>query len=282
MANRKLKKMKLKNYLLLFVIFLVYTNPQSITAKTDVLCSTSIQTKEHSREFYQLKIYTFDTEKQVQTTDKYLKESYLPALKRLGIKNVGVFKLRQNETDTLKKIFVLIPFSSLAQFESLENKLSKDKTYLATGNDYISASFEHPPYQRVESILLKAFKDMPIMKSSALDGPREERVYELRSYQSATEAYFTNKVDMFNDGGEVKLFKRLEFNAVFYGEVISGPSMPNLMYMTTFSNQTSRDEHWKAFSASPEWKELSSIPKYQNNVSHIDITFLYPTEYSDY
>lgn len=29
-------------------------------------------------------------------------------------------------------------------------------------------------------------------------------------------------------------------------------------------------------------KKLSAMPEYQNNVSHIDITFLYPAEYSDF
>jgi hypothetical protein len=58
--------------------------------------------------------------------------------------------------------------------------------------------------------------------------------------------------------------------------------MPNLMYMTTFTDQESRDEHWKAFGEAPEWKELIGMPKYEHNVSHADIIFLYPTEYSDY
>jgi len=54
------------------------------------------------------------------------------------------------------------------------------------------------------------------------------------------------------------------------------------MYMTTFENKASRDEHWKTFVADAEWKKLSSMPEYQNNVSKIDITFLRPTEYSDF
>ena len=86
---------------------------------------------------------------------------------------------------------------------------------------------------------------------------------------------------MFNDG-EGALFDRLGFNAVFYGEVISGSTMPNLMYMTTFENKASRDEHWKAFSTAPEWEKLKVMPKYQNNVSKNDTRFLTPTEYSDY
>jgi hypothetical protein len=58
--------------------------------------------------------------------------------------------------------------------------------------------------------------------------------------------------------------------------------MPNLMYMTTFKNQASRDAHWKTFVDDPEWKKLSSMPEYKNNVSKIDIFFLRPASYSDY
>lgn len=86
---------------------------------------------------------------------------------------------------------------------------------------------------------------------------------------------------MFNEGGEIDLFKRLGFNAVFYSSVISGAKMPNLMYMTTFENKAARDAHWKTFVEDPFWKKLSAMPEYQHNVSHIDITFLHPTDYSD-
>lgn len=54
---------------------------------------------------------------------------------------------------------------------------------------------------------LMAFDDMPIMKVSPLTGPREDRVYELHSYESPNEALHKNKVTMFNKGGEAKLFK---------------------------------------------------------------------------
>ena len=107
------------------------------------------------------------------------------------------------------------------------------------------------------------------------------RVYELRSYESASEKIYRKKVEMFNKGGEIKLFERLNFNAVFYGEVLSGPRMPNLMYMTSFENINDRNEHWKSFVADQEWKKLSSMPEYQNTVSKIDIVFLAPTPYSD-
>ena len=263
--------------LLLFITSCQKSEEVAVTTETP-----ADEPSESGREFYQIKTYTFGSDEQVATTDNYLAQAYLPALKRLGFKNIGVFKQRLNESDTLQKTYVLIPFSSMDQFLGVEEGLASDSSYLASGTDYINATYDQPPYLRIESTLLKAFVDMPWMKTPNLEGPRSERIYELRSYQSATEAIYVNKVDMFNAGGEVKLFDRLEFNAVFYGEVISGSKMPNLMYMTTFSNQESRDAHWKAFGDSPEWNEMKAMPKYQNNVSKNTKFFLYPTEYSDY
>jgi hypothetical protein len=247
-----------------------------------IFFSIFLYAQEEKQELYQLKTYTFEDEVQEQLTHEYLRKAFLPALKKLKIDRVGVFKTRSNDKDTLNQLLVLIPFKDFAQFERLDKKLAQDGDYLTQGKNYLMASYDQAPYLRISSILLRAFKDMPFLQPSPLDGPRTERVYELRSYQSPTEDLYRNKVKMFNEGGEVVLFEELGFNAVFYGEVLSGGYMPNLMYMTTFANQESRDSHWKSFVDSPTWKTLSAMPKYQNNISHIDILFLYPTDYSDY
>lgn len=240
------------------------------------------ETVQDEREFYQLKIYSFSSEDQIATVDNYLKNVFMPAVKKQGIDKVGVFKFLTNEVDTVQKTYVLLPFKSLEQFKELDQKLMEDTAYVTAGSTYIDANYDNPPYEHIESILLEAFTDMPMMQVPNLDSPRSERIYELRSYESPTEKYYQNKVEMFNAGGEVKLFDRLDFNAVFYGEVLSGPKMPNLMYMTTHADMATREKNWEAFVDSPEWKELIAMPKYENNVSHADIWFLYPTEYSDY
>ncbi len=270
--------MKKSKIFLLAVLFLAMFSCENKSPESE----NEEKPAEQLREFYQLKVYTFDTEEQVATTDQFLKDAFLPGLKKLGISQVGVFKPRTDAGDTIKKTYVLIPLTSIEQLVTIDDVLSNDSTYLISGADYINAAFDQKPYSRIESILLRAFPDMPSMKTPALDGPRSERIYELRSYESPTEALYKNKVDMFNAGGEVKLFDKLQFNAVFYAEVISGSKMPNLMYMTTFSDQESHDRHWDAFRDAPEWIELVAMAKYQNNVSHADIMLLYPTDYSDY
>jgi hypothetical protein len=233
-------------------------------------------------EFYELRIYQIKGPEQEKLIDDYLQNAYLPALHRAGIAKIGVFKpVEQDTTFSGKRIYVLIPFTSLDKFTTLPDILLKDKTFQANGKNYIDAPYNNPPYVRMESIILKAFKNMPKLAMPKHTTPPQERVYELRSYEGHTEKIYKNKEHMFNEGGEVKLFERLGFNAVFYSEVLAGGRRPNLMYMTSFSNMASREEHWKTFVADPEWKRLSSMPEYQNNVSKINIYLLYPAAYSD-
>jgi len=236
------------------------------------------------RSFYQIKVYHLKNEAQEKTVEDFLKQAYLPALHRAGIAHVGVFKpIPPAEADktTERLIYVLIPFSSYKNFSTLEKSLEKDQKYRSEGQVYLSATLANPPYDRMETILLNAFEGSPNLVLPKLSAPKKDRVYELRSYEGPTEKLYWNKVQMFNKGDEVGLFKRLNFNAVFYGEVIAGSRMPNLMYLTTFENKTDRDEHWKAFVDDAYWKKLSVLPEYQGNVSKNDTRFLYPADYSD-
>lgn len=246
-----------------------------------ILCLSLNANAQTPRYYYQIKIYHLKTQAQEDRLDNYFKNAYLPALHRAHIANVGVFK--PVETDTAEKtIYVLIPYGSMAALQNTDNSLLKDNKYLADGKDYIDVQYNDAPYNRMETIVLKAFPKAPVPQKPVLKAAKTDRVYELRSYESPTEKYHINKVKMFNDGGETVLFKRLNFNAVFYADVISGSHMPNLMYMTTFENKADRDEHWQKFSNDEVWKKLSAAPEYQHNVSKADIIFLHPTEYSDF
>ena len=245
------------------------------------MTSWSIE-KKPAQEFYQLTVYHFSGAAQEKVLDNYFQNALLPALHRMKVSTVGVFKAWSNDTSSDKLMYVFLPLKSLDLVSKMPDKLRTDATYLSTAADYFDAVHNNPPYSRMETILLQAFPLAPRLQLPALQGPKKERVYELRSYESATEKKFENKVEMFNKGDEIGLFKRLNFNAIFYASVIAGSKMPNLMYMTSFENRKDRDEHWKAFGSDAYWKKLSSMPEYQNNVSHIDITFLFPTDYSDF
>ncbi|GAO41340.1 NIPSNAP family protein [Flavihumibacter petaseus] len=237
------------------------------------LFSIAVVAAQHSgKELLLLRVYHFQEDRQEKLLDQYLQDQLLPMLHRQSVKTVGAFKAIANDTAADKKIFVLMPLKDARHFQQLSLKAFRDTT-----------NYSSVPFTRVETILLEAFDLAPKLSTPAgLSQNRSEHIYELRSYESASDMAFRNKVKMFNEGGEIALFARLGFNAVFYGSVIAGSHMPNLMYMTSFNSIQDREAHWKTFGGDAEWKTLSSLPEYQNNVSHMDIYLLKATTYSDF
>src|SRR5690606_39243429 len=119
--------------------------------------------------------------------------AYLPALHRAGISKVGVFKpIAAPEAEGEQLVYVFIPYASYKQFEALDNVLQRDKKFQTDGDTYLHAVHNQPPYDRIETILLNAFVGSPHVQLPDLASPKSERVYELRSYEGPSEAYYTN------------------------------------------------------------------------------------------
>lgn len=234
----------------------------------------------NAKDLYELRVYTIESKVQEAAMDNYLESAYVPALHRAGIEEVGVFKSIDKLEDESIRIFVFIPFSSLKELEKVNSKLEKDKAFSSASSDFNALAFDNPPYKRLEIVLMDAFSYTPEYKVPKMDTKKSDRVYELRSYESATEELHRRKVKMFNEG-EAQLFIDLGFQPMFFGSVISGVHMPNLMYMTCHSNSEAQEKNWKAFVDHPTWNKLKVMDIYQNTVSHIDKWMLYPTEYSD-
>lgn len=243
---------------------------------------SAAQAQSVEREYYELTVYHFTKPEQEKAIDGYLQQALLPALHRMGIPNVGVFKPITNDTAADKTIYCLVPVPSLAFAAALPEKLENDKAYTNDRSAFWEAPWDKPAFSRREQSYLKAFAFAPKLQLPSLSSPKADHIYEFRSYESASEKLYRNKVHMFNEGGEIPLFKRLGFNAIFYAEVLAGSRMPNLVYMTSFENREERERHWKTFSADPEWKQLSSMPFYQKNVSKADIILMKAAPYSDY
>jgi len=240
------------------------------------------QGKKPVKDYYLIKVYHCNANEQVNAVLDYLEKAYLPAAHKMGFKPIGVFTRFDNDTATDKRVYVFVPSQNVASLLLLDDAIVKDANVQANGKNYLQAPYNHPPYQRIETIVLTAFKDHPLFALPKLTGPLTERIYELRSYEGSNETFYHQKVKMFNEGGEINIFKRLNFNAVFYAEVLSGCHMPDLMYMTTFNNIADRDAHWKLFGNDPEWKKLSSMPEYDHTVSTANIYLLHPAAFSDF
>lgn len=254
---------------------------QHITSLILFLILIAIAGNTFARDYYQIKVYTIKNKTQESLIDNYLKDAYIPAMHRAGFKTVGVFKPIDSDPTVGTQIVVIVPLKKISDIEKIEKKLDADKTYQTEGKAYIDAPYNNPPYDRIETILLKAFAGFPEFKIPAFETPKNEQIFELRSYQGATEKIWKKKVEMFNTGGEIAIFEKLNANPVFFGEVLAGSEMPNLMYMTSYKNSEANQELWNAFGADADWKVLSAKKEYDNTVSKIDKWLLHPTDYSD-
>jgi hypothetical protein len=246
-----------------------------------VLNSAVAQTK--SQMYYEIKMYRINGPAQEAKMDSYLKDAFIPAVHRAGIKTVGVFKPIENDTAAFGKfVYVFVPYNTADQYFELEKKLADDKTYQEAAKSFLDAPVTEPPFVRYETIFMRAFTGMPAFKTFKYQTPPSERIYELRSYESATEAKAAKKIHMFNEGGEIGIFEKVGSNAVFYAQVLMGSLKPRLMYMTTYADMKSHDEKWAAFRDHPDWKVLSKKPEYVKTTSKTNAYLLHPTSYSDF
>ena len=234
-----------------------------------------------SQYYYQIKIYHFKTPAQEARLDAYFQNAYIPALHKAGVKSVGVFKVIKQDTLD-KKVYVFIPYRTWDELENTDQSLFNDQQYLDAGKDYLDAAYNNAPYARIEIIITRGFVKAPEPSIPNLTGKKADRVYELRSYEGATEKLHASKVKMFNVGDEMAIFKKYNMNGVFYSEVIAGSRMPNLMYMTAYNNKQDNTDKWKQFMGDPNFSALGKMAEYQHNVSHNEQVFLYPTDYSEY
>jgi len=227
-------------------------------------------------EHYELRVYTFKDENQQKITEDFYRDVFVPLIKQNRYEPVGVFTELHPAGQT--KLFVLIPYNTYVHAEGQYYFLEDNKDYWARGAAYLNAPANTPAFEHLETSMLKAFKRTPIKQLP----PREQRIFELRQYKSASEAAGKKKIEMFNDQGEIAIFKRLGFKPVFFAETIYGDNRPNLTYMITFKDLDDKAAHWKSFVDDPEWKKISSVPEYADAllVSKITSTMLVPTDYS--
>jgi hypothetical protein len=234
--------------------------------------------QEPPREFYELRTYEMPTGARKAPLNDYLEKAFIPAANRLGIKPVGVFTVVSGSNAL--NLFVLVPYPSLDQLVSMPARLASDADYQKAAAPYLSASIDTPAYTRFESTLLHAFRHVPRVRIPAETPGSRPRLFELRIYESHSEAAALKKIEMFNEGGEIGIFDRVGLRSVFFGQTLVGRRQPNLVYMTVHQDMVAREKTWEDFRNSPDWKALSSNPAYANTVSATTVVFLRPAAYS--
>jgi hypothetical protein len=215
-------------------------------------------------QYYELRVYSTKSEQQQKLISDYWQNAAVPAYNRIGIQPVGVFTELQESPKN--KIYVLIPYESLDVFASAPAKLAADTAYQAAGASYLAHTKADPAFERIESSLHVAFDGMKKLALPPSSSEKKPWIFELRTYLSPSESKGDNKVKMFNSG-EITLMQEVGMCPVFFAQTLSGPHMPNLVYMVSGQNQEEHGKHWQGFINSPVWKKLSGDPQYKDNMT---------------
>jgi hypothetical protein len=179
----------------------------------------------------------------------------------------------------MPKIHVLLPHGSPESLAHAAAHLADDAPFQAAAAAWLGRPATSPGYVRYESTLLKAFPNVPRLEVPDTTKPR---IFELRTYESHSEAAHAKKVEMFTTLGELEIFRRTGLNPVFFGRTLVGQRLPNFVYMLTFADREAQRRAWSTFRADPAWAKLKATPGYSNAeiLSNLSSLMLRPTDFS--
>ena len=236
-----------------------------------------------NKQLYELRLYRVKSAGKAKVLDAFLRDAAIPALNRLGIGPVGVFKLMP-EANKPKPVpmgvhdaYVLLPHATGESLATAAARLMRDAKFMKAGAAVHDAPMKDPVYKRIEISLLLAFDDAPKVETPV---KKDSRIFQLRIYESHNRRAARKKVEMFNAGGEIALFRRCGMQPVFFGEALAGARVPNLTYMLVFGDMDASKAAWRKFLRHADWQKMKSDPAYKDTVSNITNIFLRPAAYS--
>jgi hypothetical protein len=231
------------------------------------------------RQHYELRKYLLRSGAPTQLTTDYLSKALVPALNRMGIGPVGAFNLEIGAgTPT---VYLLLPAAEPETLVGAGLRLREDQAFLAAAEPFWSAPESSPAFERVQSTLLIAFAGWPQLVAPPPTASRGKRMFQLRTYESASDRDHVRKVEMFHSG-EFEIFEKAGFWRVFFGDALIGERLPQLTYMLSFPDLEHMNAMWDKFRADPDWKKLQADSRfsYAPIVSNITNLVLSPTAYS--
>jgi hypothetical protein len=244
------------------------------TVATQAMAQPDAEKTPSPRQFFEMRQYHLRSGSNKGRVGNFLRDVGIAAMNRIGIKPVGVFEAMYGPNQPT--LYVLLVHPSLQSVLDSSSRLMEDEEFRQKGSAFVDAEISEPGYIRYESSLMAAFSHMPQLEVPTF----QKRIFEMRIYESHSIKAAKKKIEMFNEGGEIAIFKETGLNPVFFGETIIGRQQPNLTYMLAFEDMADRDKRWQVFGEHPDWRKLSQDPAYKDTVSNITDIILRPTSYS--
>ena len=211
---------------------------------------------------------------------QYYRDVAIPALNRAGINNIGVFNIRHGHGVNNTALHVIIPHPTLESIETVNDKLLDDRSFVQAGANVLNSGLSEMAFVSMEKTIMKAFTHLPEMQIPTQKRENRARIFQVRVYEAPSLTASKRKVEMFNEGGEIAIFKKTGLQPIFFGETIAGSMMPNLVYMLAFDDFEEMGKAWDTFRVDPDWVKLRDDPYYAETVSRIHDWIWTPAAFS--
>jgi hypothetical protein len=224
------------------------------------------------KEIYEWRIYTLTGDG--KALDTFFEKTLMPAYHRKGV-TTGAFKLYRLKEGEKEQRHILFIYPDIATYHKVKKEIWEDAVFKQAAQSFYDATAPAPVYSNFETYLSEAFNKIPVHRKPG----NERTLFEIRIYQSPNEEANQRKVKMFNID-EIAIFDKTGVHSVLYGEILAGPRMPALMYLTWYKDEDTRSEAWKQFVSHPDWKRISALPEYAHTATNNQSIFLSPLPYS--
>ena len=209
---------------------------------------------------------------------QYYRDVAIPALNRAGINNIGVFNVRHGINNPT--LHVIIPHPSLESIVTVNDNLLNDASFVQAGASFLNAPMNEMAFVSMEKTIMKAFTHLPEIQIPTQKRENRSRIFQVRVYEAPSLTASKRKIQMFNEGGEIAIFKKTGLQPILFGETISGDRMPNLVYILAFDDFSDMSRSWDVFRVDPDWVQLRDDPYYRDTVSRINDWIWTPTAFS--
>ena len=143
-----------------------------------------------AQQYLELRHYELESQDHQNAFDDFLAKAAIPALGKLGIGPVGVFKWADGKSFDL---YVLLPHKSLASVATANTHMLADPQYQDMGRTILDCPKSSPAYKRWDSSLLLAFEGCPAVE---VPSKKDTRVFQLRIYESHNTTKAKRKIEM--------------------------------------------------------------------------------------
>ena len=243
------------------------------------LAESSEQSQPQRLQYFEWIRYHLHVERNRQRlVSDYYRDVAIPALNKAGINNVGVFNVRHGINDPT--LHVIIPHPSLESIVTVNDRLINDQSFVQAGERVLKTTLSEMAFVSMEKTIMRAFTHLPEIVVPTQKKENKPRIFQVRTYEAPSLDGLKRKIHMFNEGGEIAIFKKTGLQPVLFGETIAGDRMPSLVYLLAFDNFDGMSKAWDAFRVDPDWKTLSANKYYDDTVSRINDWIWAPTSFS--